>query len=77
MTDEGMSYIGRAECGCIVACCVDNPFHKKDTAEALSDFIKDGLTIERVTVQFVRENFGCKHRKDNPQKAKMLQGVLI
>ena len=47
MTDERMSYIGRAECGCIVACCVDNPFHKKDTAKALSDFIKDGLTIER------------------------------
>jgi hypothetical protein len=58
------SYIGKKECGCIVAAFVDNPEHKKDIAREIAKWIKDGLTIERVTDDYVRENFKrCTHKE--------------
>lgn len=51
-------YVGRKSCGCAVAACVDDPKFPKDTAQAVADFIKGGLTVERhpggarVTVEF-------------------------
>ncbi len=66
--EEPLAYIGRKSCGCIVLAIVDVPEHKKDTAKELAKAIRDGLTIERVTVEFVRKNmFWCdcdKKRKD-------------
>ena len=63
---EDMCYIGRKDCGCIVLAIVDNPEHKKDTAREVGKAIKDGLKIERVTDQFVRDNMKrCPH-KNNP-----------
>jgi len=41
-------YIGICKCGNTVAACVDSPSHREDTAEFLSDIVKDGLTAQRV-----------------------------
>jgi NADPH:quinone reductase-like Zn-dependent oxidoreductase len=55
-------YVGIKNCGCMVAAMVDNPEHKKDTAKEIAKWIREGLTIERVTAEYVRENFKkCNH----------------
>lgn len=67
-------YIARCKCGCtgIVVAIVDNPEHKKEIAKEVASCIKDGLSIERVTVGYVRSNpFGClkeKERRDETEK---------
>jgi len=60
------SYIGRAACGCVLAATVDEADQR--TAEAVSEFIIDGLTIERVTHDYVRANFGRNCPICNPPK---------
>lgn len=60
----GMAYVGRKVCGCVCAAIVDDPAHKKEVAEDIADWIKSGLTIDRVSVEYVRENFvgwACPH----------------
>ncbi len=53
-------YIGKSKCGCVVAACVDLPMEPKWTAEALAEFIADGFTIERVTIDDARLKLnGC------------------
>ena len=54
-----MCYIGIKKCGCVVAACVDNPEHKKDIAKNISDWVKDGLTIERISVEDARNRLSC------------------
>lgn len=63
------SYIGRASCGCVLAATVDEG--DKRTAEAVAEFISDGLTIERVTHDYVRANFGRNCPICNPQQQAM------
>lgn len=64
------SYIGRLPCGCVVAVTVD--YGDKDTATDVAEFIKDGLTVERVTHDYVRENFvtedHCPHYAVKPKQ---------
>ena len=52
-----MSYVGRKTCGCIVAAIIDDPDHRKEVAKEIAAWIKDGLTVERVTNDYVREHF--------------------
>lgn len=56
---EGMAYIARRECGCIMAAVVDNPARRNETAEFVAELIQDGLAVERVTVEVVRAGFQC------------------
>lgn len=57
------SYIGRAPCGCVRAATVDLASDPKGVARDVADFIKDGLTIERVPHQYVRDNlWRCPHQ---------------
>lgn len=61
------AYIARCKCGCngIVVAIADNPKHKKETAKEVAGCIEDGLSIERVTVGYVRSNpFGCLKEKE-------------
>ncbi len=64
--EEYPAYIGRKTCGCVVFAMVDDPEHKKETAKEIAKCIRQGLTIERMTVKEVREleMFGCKHEKE-------------
>lgn len=68
------AYIGRAPCGCIRFACVDEPVHAKDNAKEIAKLIRDGWTVERVTVQFVRDNWGpgceqCEPKSERKRKA--------
>ncbi len=64
MAEENMCYIGRKSCGCIELAVVDNPEHKEKTAKEIAKAIKWGLKIERVSVQYVRDNMRhCPHPK--------------
>jgi hypothetical protein len=61
---ESMSYIARADCGCVVAAISDEIEHRKVVASAVSNWVKRGYAIERVSDQYVRDhlNFGkCPH----------------
>lgn len=61
-TDDSMAYIARKLCGCMVAAVVDEPTHRRDMANEIRSWILDGLVIERVTSQYVRENWAtCPH----------------
>lgn len=78
------AYIARCRCGCggLVFVVVDDPEHAADTANEVAKCIKDGYTVERATVGFVRSQpFGCQVPKaslkdfwlkprDKPEKAK-------
>lgn len=58
-----MAYVAITKCGCVVATIVDDPRWQDDIATDIADWIKDGLTIERKTVQWVRENLTfCSHK---------------
>lgn len=45
-------YVGRDKCGCAVAVITDveHPNAKKETAKEVADFIKSGLTVERMAI---------------------------
>lgn len=65
VTAPAMAYIATVPgCGCMVACTVDVPEHARDTARELASWVRDGLTIERHTVEAVRAmRFRtCPHR---------------
>lgn len=69
MTD--MAYVAKKPCGCICSAVVDEPNHKRDVAKDVAEWIREGLTIEHVTVQHVRENFvgwQCPHEPVAPEQ---------
>lgn len=58
------SYVARKACGCMVGATVDDPAHKKDVAREIAEWVREGLTIERVTHDVVRKEFmgsKCPH----------------
>ena len=60
-----MAYVATVPgCECIVACVVDDPAHSRDTARDIAVWVRDGLTVERHSVEDVREmKFRrCVHR---------------
>lgn len=70
------AYIGRSPRGCITFATVDEPERKRIVVKEVAQAMRDGLTIERVTVQFVRENYGpgCDQCRPKPKgKAKQAQ----
>jgi hypothetical protein len=75
-TTEHMSYIGvKPGCGCVVAAVVDDPRHAAQTRKDVSEFMRWGLTIERVTTEDVRRRFRkCTHG-NRPAKQPALGGL--
>lgn len=62
-----MCYIAKEKCGCVTAGCVDDPQFAKYTAKDISDWIKDGRIVERVTGTYFKNNF-CKCPKYSTKK---------
>lgn len=61
MSGREFVYIGFKSCGCGVAVCVDDPSHKRETAKTVAGYLREGLTIERVTMAEYPNRFkGCK-----------------
>jgi hypothetical protein len=79
--EQAPAYIGRRPCGCIGFATVDDPKYAKDNAKEIAKVIKLGWTVERVTVQFVRENWGpgceqCDKKKTKVTKKAVNQEAL-
>jgi len=58
---DGYTYCGFAPCGCIHAAVVDEPTRPRDVAKHVADFIRQGMRIERLTTQAVREHTRWGH----------------
>lgn len=57
MSSDPMAYLGRKRCGCVVAVVVDEgPSNSDYVAEATAEFIRDGLTLERVSIAVARKS---------------------
>lgn len=71
--ERKMSYIARKrECGCIVGATLDIYDYRKDTAKDVAIWIREGLIVERVTSEFVRQNWhDCTHQPALPQLPKL------
>lgn len=62
MEESTYCYVARKDCGCMVAAAVDKSDYREDTAKLLSDWILEGLTVDRVLVETVRkELMSCPH----------------
>jgi hypothetical protein len=44
----GFMYVAKKACGRVAASCWDDADSKKDTAKTVADYIKRGLTVERI-----------------------------
>lgn len=64
---EIMCYVARKPCGCLIAATVDVPETQEEVAEEIGNWIIAGFTVERVTVEYARENlnFNCQHETVN------------
>lgn len=67
--NTGYAYIGLCKCGVATTMTMYVPGQADRTARHVSDAIRDGLTIERVTVEVARSLFGhctcAKTESDN------------
>lgn len=68
MSDERpeYAYIGRADCGCVLASVVDFAEPKrlrKTTAQGVAEMINSGLHVERVKLVDVQLNWDCPHNE--------------
>ena len=74
---ERFAYVARRPCGCMIAAAVDDPKYAKDNAKEISRWIRDGLTIERVSVERVRAEFkSCPHGTVKAQRAAAQRSLL-
>jgi len=69
------AYIARKECGCCIGVASDIASYPRGTAEGVASFIKEGLTVERVTWEVYREQVSkeltfmqCPHKPVQPAK---------
>lgn len=66
MEQKRYVYIGICKCGSVVSACVDDQerLGKKEIAKFCSETIKDGLILERITVEDARNRLErCKCNK--------------
>ena len=70
---ENMAYIAKKPCGCIAMAVVDNPEHRRDTAKEVASCIKEGYIIERVTTDYVRENWRCYQHETEYLKKEVVE----
>ncbi|HSZ58659.1 MAG TPA: hypothetical protein VK797_23525 [Tepidisphaeraceae bacterium] len=72
--DQTFCYIGRRSCGCICCVTIDDTEHRKETAKDIAEWIRSGLSIERMTVaqakadpHFFKHCPLCERRKPDVQ----------
>lgn len=79
LTPATHAYVGRAPCGCVQLLMVDMPDFRKDTAKSVAEAIREGLSIERITIEESRRlakeiTWDCQH-KASAQQAPLFQGA--
>jgi hypothetical protein len=69
MGDGAFAYVGITRCGCAVAATIDSAAFAKDVRKTVVDWMRDGLHIERHSVEWVRANLApCKHKRQTATK---------
>lgn len=58
---SGFAYAAIKPCGCMVAATVDRPEWAKSTAKDVASYLRDGLRVERLTIEEVRAKLGPCH----------------
>ena len=66
MSEARFAYIGIKDCGCTVAVTVDTPEDKTSVAQDVSDFVKCGYTVQRVSVDEARARLQCCIHQESP-----------
>lgn len=56
MLEQTWSYIARDDKSVVVCAAVDRPEWAKDTAKEVAKWLRQGLVIERVPVEWVRKH---------------------
>jgi hypothetical protein len=59
----GYAYIGRESCGCVTCVTLDDPGHKREVAKDIANWVRWGMSVERVAVEDARSAFTtCSHQ---------------
>lgn len=76
MSAEKMLFIGTCTgCNQLVAGAVDDARDKKETAKFVAQMIRDGLRVERISVNDARNRMGHCTCEPNPRKRKTKAAV--
>lgn len=79
MSDAELSYAGVMPCGCCLFVTSPRGAKEADARRTMSAILREGGSIERVSAEWVRENFGpkesCAIHRPKPKPAK--QGSLF
>lgn len=54
--EQVFCYVGIKSCGCCEVAAVDSPRYAKDNAKLCAKLIRDGYTVERKPVEWIRGN---------------------
>ena len=65
-TKDGFTYAAYAQCGCIAAVAVDAPDLTKYLAESVREWLSEGLTVRRVTLEEFRRDWAARTPKWGP-----------
>jgi len=70
---EHMAYVAIVSgCGCCEAASVDEPQYPKSNAKDVAQWIRAGYTVERRSVEWVRENLRrCPHKEDRIKQTEL------
>ncbi len=60
MSDQSPALVGLKDCGCLVAAMVDEPKYRRHNAGEVAALMRQGYTIERVTVEQARALPWCR-----------------
>ena len=64
-----MAYITILPCGCVVEAIIDNPRYRRNVARVVGHAIREGCSIERLTVEDARGRWtgrNCPKCKEAP-----------
>lgn len=70
------AYAGRCKCGQVVGVIALNDRHREDIADTLAEWVRDGLTIEQMSVSEAREAFGTCRCNESPHQAPLPRGEI-
>ena len=66
---DGLDYVGRKPCGCVVAWISLNGSTKREIATFVGDLLRRGYSVERMTTEESRHTLGlgCEHGQRAPK----------
>lgn len=76
MDTHQLDYVARSECGCITAWC-SAELKPESIAEEVAEWIKSGRSVERMTTEDARQQFGCIHERQRRRADQKKQRSLL